>query len=69
MLFPDLVNTIINRLNIDPHNIRGGLTYHLLFNYLDKLKNEVNLSAYAPPTYLINTALILNFHLMKIDHY
>jgi len=48
MLFPDLVNTIINRLNIDPHNIRGGLTYHLLFNYLDKLKNEVNLSAYAP---------------------
>lgn len=48
MLLPDLVNTIANRLNIDPQNIRGGLTYHLLFNYLDKLKNEVNLSAYAP---------------------
>lgn len=48
MLLPDLVNTIANRLNIDPHNIRGGLTYHLLFNYLDKLTNEVNLSAYAP---------------------
>lgn len=48
MLLPDLVNTIANRLNIDPQNIRGGLTYHLLFNYLDKLKNEVNLSAYVP---------------------
>ena len=45
MLLPDLVNTIANRLNIDPQNIRGGLTYHLLFNYLD---TEVNLSAYAP---------------------
>jgi len=33
MLLPDLVNTIANRLNIDPQNIRGGLTYHLLFNY------------------------------------
>ena len=48
MLLPDLVNTIANRLNIDPQNIRGGLTYHLLFNYLDKLKNEVKLNSYAP---------------------
>lgn len=47
MLLPHIVNTIANRLNIDIANIRGGLTYHLLFNYLDTFKDKIQLWHYA----------------------
>ena len=46
MLLPHIVNTIANRLNIDIANIRGGLTYHLLFNYLDTFKDKIQLWHY-----------------------
>lgn len=48
MLLPHIVTTIANRLNVDIANIRGGLTYHLLFNYLDTFRNKVQLWDYAP---------------------